>query len=94
MNAAEAMRRDWNMRARRDAFYYIASWRKGWDTQEFFAARQDNAGIGLWRRTHDAKLRIALPSCLWLRHIFGNDRSREEVIAGSGERNVYPGEWG
>lgn len=38
MNAAEAMRRDWNMRARRDAFYYIASWRRGWDTQEFFAS--------------------------------------------------------
>jgi ubiquinone/menaquinone biosynthesis C-methylase UbiE len=30
------MRRDWDERARRDAFHYIASWRKDWDEASFF----------------------------------------------------------
>lgn len=30
------MRRDWDDRARRDAFLYIASWRKDWDAASFF----------------------------------------------------------
>jgi ubiquinone/menaquinone biosynthesis C-methylase UbiE len=30
------MRRDWDERARRDAFRYIASWRKNWDEESFF----------------------------------------------------------
>jgi len=30
------MRRDWDERARRDAFLYIASWRKDWDEASFF----------------------------------------------------------
>ena len=30
------MRRDWDERARRDAFLYIASWRKDWDEKSFF----------------------------------------------------------
>jgi SAM-dependent methyltransferase len=30
------MRRDWDERARRDAFLYIASWRKDWDEVSFF----------------------------------------------------------
>jgi SAM-dependent methyltransferase len=30
------MRRDWDERARRNAFLYIASWRKDWDEKSFF----------------------------------------------------------
>jgi SAM-dependent methyltransferase len=33
---AEAMRRDWDQRARKDAYFYIASWRKDWDESSFF----------------------------------------------------------
>jgi ubiquinone/menaquinone biosynthesis C-methylase UbiE len=33
-----SMRRDWNERARQDAFLYIASWRKDWDEASFFAS--------------------------------------------------------
>jgi ubiquinone/menaquinone biosynthesis C-methylase UbiE len=29
------MRKEWDARARKDAFYYIASWRKDWDVAEF-----------------------------------------------------------
>src|SRR5271166_968790 len=36
--AVNAMRRDWNERARQDAFLYIASWRKDWDETSFFAS--------------------------------------------------------
>lgn len=37
MNRAKnSMRRDWDERARRDAFLYIASWRKDWDEASFF----------------------------------------------------------
>lgn len=32
------MRRDWNERARQDAFLYIASWRHDWTEEEFFAS--------------------------------------------------------
>ena len=32
------MRRDWNERARQDAFLYIASWRDDWDELSFFAS--------------------------------------------------------
>jgi SAM-dependent methyltransferase len=35
-NAKEMMRRDWDERARRDAFLYIASWRSDWDEKSFF----------------------------------------------------------
>jgi ubiquinone/menaquinone biosynthesis C-methylase UbiE len=34
----DAMRQDWNERARQDAFLYIASWRKDWDEPSFFAS--------------------------------------------------------
>jgi ubiquinone/menaquinone biosynthesis C-methylase UbiE len=36
--AVDAMRRDWNERARQDAFLYIASWHKDWDETSFFAS--------------------------------------------------------
>jgi len=32
----DSMRRDWDDRARHDAFFYIASWRKDWDEKSFF----------------------------------------------------------
>jgi ubiquinone/menaquinone biosynthesis C-methylase UbiE len=35
-DSKEAMRRDWDERARHDAFFYIASWRKDWDEVSFF----------------------------------------------------------
>ena len=38
MKAAESMRRDWNERARHNAFLYIASWRDDWTEEEFFAS--------------------------------------------------------
>ena len=31
-----AMRRDWDERARKNAFYYIASWDESWDLESFF----------------------------------------------------------
>jgi ubiquinone/menaquinone biosynthesis C-methylase UbiE len=38
------MRRDWDERARRDAFYYIASWCDDWDEKSFFdSGEQDYA---------------------------------------------------
>lgn len=40
--SAEAMRRDWDARARTDAFHYIASWRKDWDESSFFASGEDD----------------------------------------------------
>jgi SAM-dependent methyltransferase len=36
------MRRDWDDRARRDAFYYIASWRKDWDADSFFRSGEED----------------------------------------------------
>ncbi|MGH9758472.1 MAG: methyltransferase domain-containing protein [Candidatus Acidiferrales bacterium] len=42
MRAVESMRRDWDERARKDAFYYIASWQKDWDLQAFFKSGEDD----------------------------------------------------
>ncbi len=39
---AGRMRQDWDQRARRDAFHYIASWRKDWDPQSFFASGEED----------------------------------------------------
>jgi SAM-dependent methyltransferase len=38
----DAMRRDWNARARKDAFHYIASWRKDWDVSEFLKSGEED----------------------------------------------------
>jgi ubiquinone/menaquinone biosynthesis C-methylase UbiE len=38
----EAMRKDWDERARQDAFLYIASWRKDWDEASFFASGEED----------------------------------------------------
>lgn len=36
------MRRDWDERARRNAFFYIASWRKDWDETSFFESGEQD----------------------------------------------------
>jgi SAM-dependent methyltransferase len=36
------MRRDWDERARKNAFHYIASWRKEWDLSSFLASGEDD----------------------------------------------------
>jgi SAM-dependent methyltransferase len=38
----EAMRRDWDERARKNAFHYIASWRREWDTDSFLASGEED----------------------------------------------------
>ena len=38
----DTMRRDWDKRARRDAFLYIASWRKDWDKESFFESGEQD----------------------------------------------------
>ena len=42
MTVAKAMRHDWNERARKDAFFYIASWRKDWDLPAFLKSGVDD----------------------------------------------------
>lgn len=43
MNKAKnTMRRDWDERAKRDAFLYIASWRKNWDEDSFFESGEED----------------------------------------------------
>lgn len=39
---SDAMRRDWDERARKDAYFYIASWRKDWDETSFFQSGEDD----------------------------------------------------
>lgn len=36
------MRRDWDARARKNAFHYIASWRKEWDVASFLASGEED----------------------------------------------------
>ena len=38
----DIMRRDWDERARRNAFVYIASWRKDWDEASFFESGEQD----------------------------------------------------
>ena len=42
MGVAESMRQDWDARARKQAFFYIASWRKDWDVPSFFASGDED----------------------------------------------------
>lgn len=42
MDAANLMRQDWDERARKDAFHYIASWRKDWDPESFFQSGEED----------------------------------------------------
>lgn len=42
MNRTNSMRQEWDARARKDAFFYIASWRTDWDVSEFLeSGRKD-----------------------------------------------------
>ncbi len=36
------MRQEWDARARKNAFYYIASWRKDWDVSSFLKSGEDD----------------------------------------------------
>jgi SAM-dependent methyltransferase len=36
------MRRRWDERARKDAFHYVASWRKGWTPEEFLRSGEES----------------------------------------------------
>lgn len=36
------MRRDWDERARKNAFHYIASWRREWDRESFLASGEED----------------------------------------------------
>ena len=38
----DLMRQDWDERARKDAFHYIASWRKDWNPETFFQSGQQD----------------------------------------------------
>jgi len=42
VNKTETMRRDWDDRARKNAFHYIASWREEWDLASFLASGEED----------------------------------------------------
>jgi SAM-dependent methyltransferase len=42
MDKIECMRRDWDARAAKDAFYYIATWRNDWDVPGFFKSGEED----------------------------------------------------
>jgi ubiquinone/menaquinone biosynthesis C-methylase UbiE len=42
LDATNLMRQDWDERARKDAFHYIASWRKDWNQESFFQSGEDD----------------------------------------------------
>jgi ubiquinone/menaquinone biosynthesis C-methylase UbiE len=42
VDTTELMRQDWDERARRDAFHYIASWRKDWNEESFFQSGEED----------------------------------------------------
>ena len=42
MSVNDFMRRDWDQRARKDPFFYIASWRKDWDQESFFESGEED----------------------------------------------------
>jgi ubiquinone/menaquinone biosynthesis C-methylase UbiE len=42
MSVIEAMKRDWDERARKNAFHYIASWRTDWDAATFFESGEED----------------------------------------------------
>ena len=42
MDKADLMRQDWDERARKDAFHYIASWRKDWTPESFFQSGEED----------------------------------------------------
>jgi SAM-dependent methyltransferase len=42
VDTTELMRQDWDERARKDAFHYIASWRKDWTPESFFQSGEED----------------------------------------------------
>jgi ubiquinone/menaquinone biosynthesis C-methylase UbiE len=42
MTTTDLMRQDWDERARKDAFHYIASWRKDWSPESFFESGEED----------------------------------------------------
>lgn len=42
METAQLMRQDWDERATKDAFYYIASWNQKWDSASFFLSGEQD----------------------------------------------------
>jgi len=42
MDTANLMRQDWDERARKDAFHYIASWRSDWTPESFFQSGEED----------------------------------------------------
>lgn len=42
LGRSETMRREWDARARKDAFFYIASWRKDWDASGFLRSGDED----------------------------------------------------
>jgi ubiquinone/menaquinone biosynthesis C-methylase UbiE len=42
VSITDTMRRDWDERARKNAFHYIASWRKEWDLAAFLASGEED----------------------------------------------------
>jgi ubiquinone/menaquinone biosynthesis C-methylase UbiE len=42
VSTTDLMRQDWDDRARKDAFHYIASWRKDWTPESFFQSGEDD----------------------------------------------------
>jgi SAM-dependent methyltransferase len=42
VNRSGSMRQEWDARARKDAFYYIASWRKDWEVPAFLNSGEED----------------------------------------------------
>jgi ubiquinone/menaquinone biosynthesis C-methylase UbiE len=42
VKTTEVMRRDWDERAKKNAFHYIASWRKEWDLNSFLSSGEED----------------------------------------------------
>jgi SAM-dependent methyltransferase len=42
VDTIDLMRQDWDERARKDAFHYIASWRKDWTPESFFQSGEED----------------------------------------------------
>jgi ubiquinone/menaquinone biosynthesis C-methylase UbiE len=42
VDTTDLMRQDWDERARKDAFHYIASWRKDWTRESFFQSGEED----------------------------------------------------
>ncbi len=57
-SATKAMRKDWDARARKNAFHYIASWRREWDADSFLTSGEEDFA----RLVSPVLLRCGLPA--------------------------------